>query len=297
MNRIKIIVNPNSGREEGLQKALQLIKLLRNDGVEIVLLFTQGQGDGIRFAQAEHQEDLVVACGGDGTIHEVVNGLYLAQRRKKLAILQCGTVNDFANYLNLPSNPKKFYQMLKQEKTMDVDLGKAGERVFINVAAGGHLTEIAYSVPDESKAVFGNMAYYLEGVKELLKLRPFEKNELIQLSLNCEELNAEEDVFFFIIANSATVGGFKKLAPQAQVADGLLDVMIVKGLEPLEVPELAASIFSGNHVEHDKIIYLKTKCIELKSKGEVKLDLDGEQGGKLPMKFEVLEKALTLVVN
>lgn len=297
MKRMKIIVNPNSGREEGMQKALQLIKLLRNDGVELTLLFTQGQGDGIRFAKEEHGEDLVIACGGDGTIHEVVNGLYQAKRRKTLAILQCGTVNDFANHLHLSGNTKKFYQMIQKGNTMDVDLGKAGDRVFINVAAGGHLTEIAYSVPDESKAKFGNLAYYLEGVKELLMMRPFEKSELIPLKIKCEELEREEDVFFFVIANSTSVGGFKKLAPHAEVTDGLLDVLIVKGLEPLDIPELATSIFNGNHIAHDKIIYLKTKSIEMESTEEIKLDLDGEQGGILPMKFEVLEKALTLIVN
>ncbi|MDO5715465.1 MAG: diacylglycerol kinase family lipid kinase [Tissierellia bacterium] len=297
MKKIKIIANPVSGREEALQKVMHLVKFLSKDQVEITLLFTHGTDDATRYAQQDHGEDLVIACGGDGTLHEVVNGLYYAKRRKPLAILPCGTVNDFANHLKLPHNVRRFYQMLLKGNTMDIDLGMAGERVFVNVAAGGHLTEIAYSVSDDTKAKFGNMAYYFEGAKELLKLRPFGQTDLIKLYVESEELQGEEEVLVFIIANSASVGGFKKLAPRAEVFDGYLDVLMLKELEPLDVPELIASLLNGNHVDHNKIIYIKTKEIQIKSDRQVNLDLDGERAGELPMTFKVLEKALTLIVN
>ena len=169
MKRVKIIANPNSGRGAALGKILELIELMSHDEYEIELLFTHLEGDGKNFAANYTGEDFIICSGGDGTVNEVVNGIYLSKRDTPLAILQSGTVNDFANAQGLPTSPFKFYNMIKNFNIKTIDLGLAGERAFINVAAGGMLTEIAYSVTAERKASLGNMAYYLEGVKELLE--------------------------------------------------------------------------------------------------------------------------------
>lgn len=298
MKTVKIIANPKSGRETALSKVIELVKYLSEDQYKIILNFTHKSYDATEYAKTDDCEDFIIVCGGDGTINEVVNGIYHSGRDIPLAILQCGTVNDFANALKLPTNVRRFYEMIKRFNTKKIDLGLAGENAFINVAAGGLLTEIAYTVDDDLKAKLGPMAYYIEGAKELLKLNVFNKISGINIKIDCKELSEEEKIVLFIIANSASVGGFRNLVPMAEVFDGYLDVLMVKaGIGILDLPEFIRALLNGKHVDHDKVIYIKTKDITIKSDEDVVIDIDGERAGKLPMTFKVLENALTLVIN
>ena len=293
--KIKIIANPLSGREEALDKVLEFIRLLSLDQWDINLLFTHKRGDGMRFAEADDGEDILVACGGDGTLNEVVNGIVKSKRQTPLAILQAGTVNDFANYFKLPQDPSKFYEMIKRGRTQKIDVGLAGDRVFANVAAGGMLTEIAYTVPEDQKAVLGRMAYYIEGAKQMVKLN-FQDEKSYKVKINCKEYKGEEDLFFFLIANTTSVGGFKKIAPEATVTDGYLDVLLMKESTMGDFLQIAPMALRGEHIDHDKVIYLKTKEITLESETELNIDVDGEKSDKLPMTFKVLEEALTIII-
>ena len=297
MEKIKIIANPKSGREQALSKINQLINLFSDDGYKIDLRFTKQQYDATRYAEEDENEDLIICYGGDGTLNEVVNGIYHRERKVPLAILAGGTVNDFATILEIPTNVRDFYDMVKENNTVDVDLGLAGDKVFANVAAAGVLTEVAYTVSTDLKNKFGRLAYYVEGFKEFTRLRQNETADLINATIECEELNANEKIHMFIIANSASVGGFKKVAPKAQVSDGYLDAVILKGLSTAEILEIAPTVFSGRHIDHDKVIYLKTKEIKISADKDLIVDVDGEKAGKLPMTFKVLNKALRLVVK
>ena len=296
MKRVKIIANPNSGRGAALGKILELIELMSHDEYEIELLFTHNEGDGKNFAANYTGEDFIICSGGDGTVNEVVNGIYLSKRDTPLAIFQSGTVNDFANAQGLPTSPFKFYNMIKNFNIKTIDLGLAGERAFINVAAGGLLTEIAYSVTAERKASLGNMAYYLEGVKELLEKKFFKYQKSINLKIKSKEFTGDVDSLLFLITNSTSVGGFKKMAPFADVSDGYLDVLIFKRIKISDAPELFASLVGGKHLDHNKVIYLKTKNISIESEDDATIDVDGEKTSTLPMDFKVLENRLKIIV-
>lgn len=296
MKRVKIIANPNSGRGTALNKILELIKLMSKDNYEIELLFTHQEGDGTRFAYDYSGEDFIICSGGDGTVNEVVNGIYLSGRDIPLGILQSGTVNDFANAQRLPTSPNAFYKMIKNFKTRTIDLGLAGERAFINVAAGGMLTEIAYTVPAEKKATLGDMAYYLEGARVLLEERILRNQKSLNFYIESEEFTGKVEGLLFLITNSTSVGGFKKMAPLADISDGYLDVLIFKGIRISDVPELFTSLMGGRHVDHNKVMYLKTKNIKIESDEKLTIDVDGEKASTLPMTFKVLENKLKIIV-
>ena len=296
MKRVKIIANPNSGRGAALGKILELIELMSEDRYEIELLFTHEEGDGTRFAYDYSGEDFIICSGGDGTVNEVVNGMYLSGRDIPLGILQSGTVNDFANAQGLPTSPNAFYKMIKNYKTKTIDLGLAGERAFINVAAGGMLTEIAYTVSAEKKATLGDMAYYLEGARVLLEEKIFKYKKSLNFYIESEEFTGTIEVLLFLITNSTSVGGFKKMAPLADISDGFLDVLIFKEIRISDVPELFASLMGGRHVDHNKVMYLKTKNIKISSDENLTIDVDGEKASTLPMTFKVLENKLKIIV-
>lgn len=295
MKKVKIIANPSSGREQSLLKVNQLINYMSEDDWDIRLLFTHKQGDGIRYAEEYGGEDVVVCCGGDGTLNEVVNGIYRSGRRTPLAILPCGTVNDFGTYLGLPEDAKNFYKLLQRNEQISVDMGLAGERAFINVAAGGLLTEVAYTVSEDSKAVLGRIAYYVEGIREILG-KIGKKNEPVKLQVTTKEESFTVDATVFIIANSTSVGGFKNMAPTAKIHDGLMDVLILKNVEINETLEILRSFALGKHIHHDKVIYLQTDDITIAGDRELVVDVDGEKAGKLPMNFSVVKNALTLLI-
>ncbi len=294
MERIKFIINPSSGRQSMDRKVDSLIKKLLNNGYDVGKYYTKGKDDATRetIKTCKSGYDLIVVCGGDGTVNEVVRGLMASEKKIPLTIISCGTVNDFARYLNLPRTINGIYELIKREKIMSIDVGKLDDKYFVNVAAGGLLTNVAHTAQPEMKAILGRVAYYLEGLRELM----VDKLEPIEVEIKTSEVVLKEDILLFLISNSSSIGGFKKLAPTAEIVDGLLDVVIVKKAEIGELANIFISIFKGKHINHPKVIYFKTDSIEINSKNSIAIDIDGEYGGRLPAKFDVIKNAIEILV-
>jgi len=294
MERIKFIINPSSGRQSMDRKVDSLIKKLLNNGYVVGKYYTKGKDDATRetIKTCKSGYDLIVVCGGDGTVNEVVRGLMASEKKIPLTIISCGTVNDFARYLNLPRTINGIYELIKREKIMSIDVGKLDDKYFVNVAAGGLLTNVAHTAQPEMKAILGRVAYYLEGLRELM----VDKLEPIEVEIKTSEIVLKEDILLFLISNSSSIGGFKKLAPTAEIVDGLLDVVIVKKAEIGELANIFINIFKGKHINHPKVIYFKTDSIEINSENSIAIDIDGEYGGRLPAKFDVIKNAIEILV-
>ncbi len=294
MKKVKIIFNPSSGRQSMERRVDRLCKLLLDDGYLLSKFITEKKDDAMIETMKACKEDwdIIVVSGGDGTVNEVAKGIANSKRKIPVAILSSGTVNDFANYMKIPKNIRDFYDMIKRENTIDVDLGKVNDEYFVNVAAGGLLSNVGYQVLPETKMVLGRMAYYIEGLKEIT-LQNFEP---IKLSIESDEVSIDEEVLLFLISNSSSIGGFKKLAPQADVLDGLLDIVIVKKSGVQDLANIFINIFSGDHVNHPNVIYFKSKNVKLETNQKVSIDIDGEYGGELPATFEIVPKAFRIIV-
>lgn len=295
MLKIKIIVNPLSGREFGLEVVKNLIPLCSEEGWEMILNFTQKRGDGTLYAMEDSGEDLIACIGGDGTVNEVVNGIYSSGRKTPLAILPAGTVNDFGRYLNLPKNAKDFFRMIKKKRIVPIDIGVCGERAFINVCAAGLFTEIAYKVPESSKSLIGRLAYYLEAVKEVGQNLHSRKS--FSLEVKSSNTLIKTKAILFVVANTTSIGGMTKLAPEADIHDGLLDVLIFQDMQISEIIELLADIPWGKHSSNPNIIYFKTDDIMVSSDKEILLDLDGEKGQHLPQRIRIEKNGINLYMN
>ncbi|MDX9916532.1 MAG: YegS/Rv2252/BmrU family lipid kinase [Gudongella sp.] len=294
MNKIKFIINPSSGRQIMEKKIDILCKLLLDDGYVIGKFFTKNKYDAMLEAKKTCSQDfdLIVVCGGDGTVNEVVKGIVTSDRKIPIAILASGTVNDFANYLNLPKTAYEFYDLIKRNKVIDVDIGSVNEDYFVNVAAGGLLSNVAYQAQPEVKAILGRMAYYLEGFRELAN----QGLETVHVKIDSEEFHSEEDILLFVISNSSSIGGFKKLAPEADIVDGLLDVVLIKRADIAELANIFINVLTGEHINHPKVIYYKTRQVEITSGDKIVIDIDGEYGGKLPAVFKVIPLGLSILV-
>ena len=296
MKKVKFIINPSSGRQTMEKKIDTLCKLLLDDGFIVSKFFTEKKYDAMLEAKktCEGDYDLIIACGGDGTVNEVVKGIMKSNRKIPLAILASGTVNDFASYLNIPKNINEFFLMIKNGNTINIDIGKVNDDdYFVNVAAGGLLTNVGYQVQPDIKAILGRMAYYFEGIRELT----LQNLDPIKVKIVSEEYCNEEEILLFLISNSSSIGGFKKLAPEADVLDGLLDVVIIKKSAVSDLANIFINVLTGDHINHPNVIYYKTKAVYLDTfNDDVSIDIDGEYGGKLPAKFQVIPRGIEILI-
>ena len=295
MKKVKIIFNPSSGRQLINRKLDHICKFLIDNGYIVGKFVTEEKGDATKetIKSCKEDWDIIVVCGGDGTVNEVAKGIVLGKKKIPVAILAAGTVNDFANHMGLPKSGWDFFEMIRKGKTIDVDLGRVNDEYFMNVAASGLLTNVGYQVQSETKAVLGRMAYYLEGLKEI----PRQKFEPIKVKFESEEYNGAEDILLFMISNSSSIGGVKRLAPKAEVCDGYLDCIIIQKSDIQDLVSIFINIFSGDHINHPNVRYFKTKKISVFTEEGIPIDIDGEYGGKLPATFEVLPNSFRIFIK
>ncbi len=293
MKKAKIICNPNSGRQIVQRNIFNLVKILEENDYYVDIYTTKAQLDAMYAASeaCKNEYDIIAAIGGDGTVNEVVNGIMANEFRPKLAVYPAGTANDFANYLKIPRVMKEFAKIIIREKTIKIDVGLAGDRYFLNVAAAGLLTDVAYKVSSEAKTVLGKFAYYLEGLKEL----PRQIFEPIKITLKIDDIEEEREILFFLVANTPSVGGFKYVAPEASIDDGKFDLLIVEKSQFIDVASIFFMALSGSHTNHPNLQYIQTDSFSVYCDGNIYVDLDGEQGGKLPMDFRIEKGAIELI--
>lgn len=296
--RLKIIMNPSSGREQGRLNIEEMLAYIVNLGKleRADISYTAKRYDARNFAMNinEDEYDYLIAVGGDGTVNEVVSGLQMANKKIPLAIYTSGTVNDFAYSVDVPQQPADFARMLLNPRFIDADCGRVADSYFLNVLAGGVMTDVAYSAPTQLKTDLGQVAYWLTALKEMPNL-----GSTMNLTFKTEDKTYDiPEAHLFLISNSRSVGGFRKLMSLAELNDGLLDVMILSKLDPSDVFPLLGKLLMGEHIYNDNVTYFQTNSLEIISNGdkEIVLDIDGEEGPALPQKIDCIRSAIKLIV-
>ena len=291
--RARLIYNPTSGREEIKRKLPDILQRLEQGGIETSTHATVGAGDAALAAAeaADRGFDIVIAAGGDGTLYEVVNGLAPKPNRPKLGILPLGTTNDFARALRIPKYWEYACDLIVQQYSRGIDIGKVNQRYFINIAGGGSMTELTYEVPSKLKTIIGQLAYYMKGLEKLPRLRP------ISLTVTSPDYKIQDEVMLFLVSNSNSVAGFEKLAPSASLSDGLLDVLLLKKCNLADFLRIASAALRGEHLNDPHVVYFQTSELQVTSEDYVQLNLDGEFGGTLPAKFSLLPQHLNIIVD
>ena len=171
--RARIIYNPTSGKELFKRTLPDVLIKLERAGYETSAYATEREGDATLEAERalEQNYDIIIAAGGDGTLNEVVNGIAEQPNRPKLGIIPMGTVNDFGRALHLPNDIMGAVDVIIKGHTTKVDIGKMNNRYFINLAAGGKLTQVSYETPSRLKSFVGPFAYYIKGFEMLPQMK------------------------------------------------------------------------------------------------------------------------------
>lgn len=259
------------------------------------LYLTQAPGDARAWlAQADlGGYDGVIAAGGDGTLFEVLNGLYAhnAEQRPPLGVVPVGTGNAFARDLGLaPGDWEKGIDIIAAQKTRFFDTGRVesagGTFHFLNIIGAGLPGDVMQS--SQRLKVFGRAAYTVATLWKAMQMhcRP------LKITLDGEQL--ERDSLFVEISNTRYTGTSFLIAPGAEPDDGLLDVTLVSRLSRLRVLQLFPSIYKGKHVEYDEVETFQAREIRIESDEALPLAPDGELEGLTPVTVHCLHRDLEL---
>ena len=287
MKKLVLVYNPVSGRAVFKSQLDEIIEKLQSRGCMVIPYRTTPENrDLLDFIKAAAPEG-IIAAGGDGTVHEIVNLVMKEKLDIPVGLIGSGTSNDFATYLKLDT--EEYFDRIAAGNTMKIDLGWTGEDYFINVASAGMVTSIAHEVNTRLKNVFGKMAYYVQGLKTLPQFKA------LDLRIKTDKEEIEEKAFLFLITNSSVVASFKNAAVQASVQDGLLDLIVIRQCNIAELMKLTAELMAGREMTDTKnVIYIQGTTFDISCDSELDSDLDGELGPKLPLHIEVVPKALEI---
>lgn len=295
--RCRIIYNPTSGREAMKNNLVDILNILERAGYETSAYATtpepnSAKNEAERAAKAGF--NLIVAAGGDGTINEVVNGIAPLKHRPKLGIIPAGTTNDYARALKIPrEDPIGAAKVIAKGQTVKMDIGEAGKNWFVNIAAGGLLTELTYGVPSQVKSLFGYLAYLVKGAELLPQIKPIK----MHLEYDGGTYDGKASMFFLALTNS--VGGFEQIVPDASLDDGKFTLIVVKTSNLIEILQLITMVLNGGkHVNDPRILYVKTSKLIAKPVDEkMMINVDGEYGGDAPMTFKNHRQHLEIFAN
>jgi len=230
----------------------------------------------------------VIAAGGDGTINICVNAMIRNNIDLPLAIFPSGTANDFAYYFDLPNETNEMIDIALRDNWTYADVGKVNDRYFVNVAAMGMLVDVSQKTDPNLKNTLGVLSYYLKGITEVTNLRP------IPIKLTTPEFTIEERMYFMLVMNGRSAGGFKRISPHSEVNDGMLDVMLFREMPLTGFAPLLVNVLQGNHQENKNVLYFKTNDLTLESEVDISTDVDGEKGESFPLHFTVLPQKLKI---
>jgi len=298
----RVIVNPIAGAGGTAKKWPRIVELLRKTGLRFEHDLTEAPGHAIELAKsaAKRGYELVVSVGGDGTINEVVNGLYNAGSMKDvlLGIISTGTGSDCVRSIGVPRLYKDACECFTHPRKSVVDLGvveyidngQGVKRLFVNIAGLGFDAEIVRATTQKFKAL-GSLASYLAG---LLNAVLFYKNR--EMSLVLDGNTEERKVCLVLVSNGKYGGGGMLAAPDADPMDGLFDVLIVDDLSKPDLLWSLPKIYRGTHLTHPKVTVKRAKKIEIKPSRKTFLQADGELLGEAPACFSILPAMLNILI-
>jgi len=284
------IINPIAGKGKG-SKIIPIIKeIMQDHGCSYEIKLTEKVGDAKRFAEEAKTQDFstIVSVGGDGTLHEVVNGM--AEGPQKLGVIPSGTGNDFTRSLNIPLNIRESIEILVQQKSVFIDLGKLNEKYFVNFCSVGLDALIAQEANKIKKYFSSTYAYIIGVIKALSKFKS------INAELIIDDNKYKEKVMLIAVCNGSYYGGGMKIAPQAQFSDGMFDICIVRDMSKLKLLFLFPTIFKGKHIHYKEVKIYRGKSVQISSIEHINVNADGELINNRPIKFEIIHKKIEVIV-
>jgi diacylglycerol kinase (ATP) len=301
-DRTVFLVNPASGNGSTGKRWPELAHRAAQLGLQGETLFSDRPGHLIELAEQAARDGaaLIVAVGGDGTLNEVVNGLMHAGATAELATIPFGTGMDFVRTHAIPNKFEDAVRTAVTGKTRTIDVGRVSyqswdgqkaERYVANVGSVGMSAAVAQRANGMSKALGGKATFFYALVRVFLQWQ----NTLVSVELEGGEQH-EARMHDVIVANGRWHGGAMLLAPDAQPDDGLFDVVLIGDINKRDFVTTSPKIYKGTYIEHPKVDVLRTRAVTVDAPERLPIELDGEQVGTTPARFEIVPGALRVRV-
>lgn len=276
MKKLLFICNAHAGRMGIQSKMYPVLDAFEKNGYETTLRLTQKHGDpSLIVEEIDQKYDLIVCCGGDGTLDETVNGMMRREERIPIGYIAAGSTNDFGRTLHIPANIVSAANKAVSGEPFKCDIGQLNDEYFVYVAAFGIMSAVTYETSQKFKNILGYLAYVLSGVKELSTITSY------HMKVETDNETVEGDYLFGMVTNSESVGGFKSITGKnVLLDDGVFEVTLIRmPKNPFELQAILASMIS-RRMDHKYIYSTKTSHIKFTSTKEVNWNIDGENGGK-----------------
>lgn len=284
------IVNTTAGRKRTLRIWPKLEKQLRQIA-DFSVFYTSRQGAGTEVAREAQMQgfDRIVVVGGDGTLHEVINGIDPV--RCVVGIIPTGTGNDFCRSMNIPRDPFAAADYIFSDNLRTIDLGCVNGHRFINIAGIGFDADVANKV-NRSPALhcLSGTAAYLAGVFTTL---PSYKNTPVNITVDGDTIDSS--VFLVAVGNSRYYGGGINMVPQAVIDDGIFHLCFGQDIGFLDALTVLPKVFTGRHAGHPKVRCLSGKHISITSPSAMNVHADGEIVSVTPADFRIIPSCLRII--
>ena len=305
-----VIVNPSSGGGSTGEAWPRVASDLRSEFGPFQTALTRHRGDAAALAHDAARKGIkfIIACGGDGTVSEVANGILMSGKDAELGILPSGTGGDFRRTLEIPSQSRAAAHILREGRTRRIDVGRISfvardgseaMRYFVGVASCGMSTKVIERVkaggpdwlPANTPKWFGGRVSFGASL-----LQTAIRTEPTRLAVQLDDAHERHLlVVNLCIANARYFGGGMKIAPDAKLTDGKFDVISVGDLGAMKIFTSAPRVYRGSHLSMPEVSHALAKKVTVRAAErdtEVDLEVDGELPGRLPATFQIIPAAL-----
>ncbi|MCD7033232.1 YegS/Rv2252/BmrU family lipid kinase [Metabacillus sp. GX 13764] len=292
LTKTLLIINGNAG-QKNLQRSLEtIVPILAAAHPKLLILQTEKPSDAENFCRTYGREaDAIYIYGGDGTVHECINGIAPLEKQPRIAILPGGTCNDFARTLNIPLNLKAACEALVNGKEMLVDAAAVNDDYYLNFWGIGLITEASNNIDGNQKALLGKISYFLSAFKTVQQIEPFS----FKLMVDGEEI--EDKAVMILAANGQYIGTNLLPYPGISIQDGKADIFILKETNLSVIKDILN--MRGSEAWDNtgsSILHFQGSQISISTESEMEADTDGEVYGKTPAMITVKKQHLRMAV-
>ena len=273
MKNLLLIVNPHSGKAKMRTALLGVVEIFSKADYNVTVYPTKARSDATRKIETlkTGDYDIIVVCGGDGTLNEVITGLMRAKIDTPIGYIPAGTLNEWSSGLGISRTIRSAANDIVNGKEITLDIGRFGNDYFTYTASFGAFTSASYSANQEVKNVLGQAAYFFEGVKALGNIKP------IPLKFEANGKVYEDEYLFGAVSNSMSVGGIVKFSEKiVKLNDGLFEVLLIKNPSNiLKLQPLVDGILKHD-LDREGMEFFHTDKIIVSGCGGLDWTLDGE---------------------
>jgi len=298
------ILNPNAGKGKGKKDWNRISEILTANGLKYSVRFTERKGEATEFTREliAGGYKRIISIGGDGTLNEIVNGIFTQDHRSPseiiLSMIPVGTGNDWGRMFGIPLVYEGSAQVISEEKTMLHDIGvidyysgkEKQRRYFLNIAGMGFESVVVFKTnKQKEKGKSSKAIYFINLLSSLISYR----NTKAEITIDGKTSMAR--IFSINVGNGRYCGGGMRQTPDAIPDDGLLDITVIKEMGRLEIIRNLNLLYDGTILSHPKVDGYRSDNLKVSSESLLYVEADGESLGHGPAEFGIIPSAINIV--